>query len=348
MSIKELAINKKRLEKFSNIKIPDDIENYEKYLFKYDNKFILRIENIKIYFKSKVLSINENKIIEFLQTLLDYKGINKIIKKREYIARRPGCGKPLTQEADNDSKLCSKCNINKNILEFPKIGRICKQCKNLYKKNYKQKHSKDELYNENIKQKKKQYQKQYYEKNKEKIKLNVKIYHQENIDAIKKRTKQYRQNNPHIIYNQNKKYKEKYPERVKEYKNKSAKRPISIIIRSAHRKFKKLFKSDNFKFYEYFRIQKDIYIKWIENNFNNNMNWQNYGTYWHLDHIKPCSSFDLSKESEFLECFHWNNLRPCEKTENLRKSNKIDTNLIEHYKNKAKEFEKINASESDN
>lgn len=57
----------------------------------------------------------------------------------------------------------------------------------------------------------------------------------------------------------------------------------------------------------------------IEKMFCDNMSWDNYGSYWHVDHIKPCSAFDLSKEDERVACFHYTNLQPLEKHENLRK-----------------------------
>jgi hypothetical protein len=61
------------------------------------------------------------------------------------------------------------------------------------------------------------------------------------------------------------------------------------------------------------------------------MNWKNHGIYWHLDHIKPCASFDLKKDENIFKCFNWSNYRPSEKKENILKSNKIDNNLINKY-----------------
>jgi hypothetical protein len=55
-----------------------------------------------------------------------------------------------------------------------------------------------------------------------------------------------------------------------------------------------------------------------------NMSWDNYGSYWQLDHIRPCSSFDLTQESEQRKCFHYSNLQPLEKTANIRKGDKWD------------------------
>ena len=60
----------------------------------------------------------------------------------------------------------------------------------------------------------------------------------------------------------------------------------------------------------------------LQNNFKEEMTWQNHGK-WHIDHIIPCSTFDLSKEEEQKKCFHYSNLQPLWANENLSKGNKI-------------------------
>jgi len=62
----------------------------------------------------------------------------------------------------------------------------------------------------------------------------------------------------------------------------------------------------------------------LENHFTPQMSWDNHGKYWHIDHIKPCASFDLSKEEEQKKCFHYSNLRPLPAIENMRKGAKLD------------------------
>ena len=50
------------------------------------------------------------------------------------------------------------------------------------------------------------------------------------------------------------------------------------------------------------------------------MNWKNYGFRgWHIDHIKPLSSFDLSDRNQLLEACHYTNLQPLWWYENLSK-----------------------------
>jgi len=47
------------------------------------------------------------------------------------------------------------------------------------------------------------------------------------------------------------------------------------------------------------------------------------GLEYHIDHIIPCASFDLSKEEEQLKCFNYSNLQILKAIENLQKSDKI-------------------------
>ena len=53
------------------------------------------------------------------------------------------------------------------------------------------------------------------------------------------------------------------------------------------------------------------------------MTWDNYGK-WHIDHIKPCSSFDLRCPVQQLACFHYTNLQPLWAIDNLKKQDKIN------------------------
>lgn len=61
----------------------------------------------------------------------------------------------------------------------------------------------------------------------------------------------------------------------------------------------------------------------IEAQFKPGMTWENYGKFgWHLDHIKACANFDLTKKEEQEKCFHYTNFQPLWWRENLEKGKK--------------------------
>jgi hypothetical protein len=59
----------------------------------------------------------------------------------------------------------------------------------------------------------------------------------------------------------------------------------------------------------------------LESKFEPGMMWNNYGE-WHVDHIRPCASFDLSDPKQLAECFNWSNLQPLWAKENISKGAK--------------------------
>lgn len=82
------------------------------------------------------------------------------------------------------------------------------------------------------------------------------------------------------------------------------------------------------------------YLKnWLEWQFDSHMDWNNMGSYWHIDHVTPCSSFNLYGESEQLTCFNWRNMRPLEAKRNISKSNKIIPKDILHQELKVRYYE---------
>ena len=50
------------------------------------------------------------------------------------------------------------------------------------------------------------------------------------------------------------------------------------------------------------------------------MNWDNHGEIWEIDHIKPCSLFNLIDIEQQKQCFHYTNTKPLFKTSFIAKS----------------------------
>ncbi|NBW57861.1 hypothetical protein EBR43_08770, partial [bacterium] len=59
--------------------------------------------------------------------------------------------------------------------------------------------------------------------------------------------------------------------------------------------------------------------KHLQSKFSDGMNWHNYGK-WHLDHVRPLSSYDLTNIDEFKEACHFSNLQPLWEIDNKKKS----------------------------
>jgi hypothetical protein len=78
-------------------------------------------------------------------------------------------------------------------------------------------------------------------------------------------------------------------------------------------------------------------IAHLEFQFKEGMNWTNYGNgwhgrgmkEWHIDHIIPCASFNLTNNEELEKCFHYTNLQPLWAQENWSKSDKYEKILLD-------------------
>lgn len=58
----------------------------------------------------------------------------------------------------------------------------------------------------------------------------------------------------------------------------------------------------------------------LEAQFKPGMTWANHGVHgWHIDHIKPLASFDLTDREQFLKAVHFSNLQPLWAKENMHK-----------------------------
>lgn len=65
----------------------------------------------------------------------------------------------------------------------------------------------------------------------------------------------------------------------------------------------------------------------LESQFTEGMSWDNYGKRgWHIDHIIPCASFDLSDPAQQRACFHYTNQQPLWAKNNESKGDRIPDN----------------------
>lgn len=65
------------------------------------------------------------------------------------------------------------------------------------------------------------------------------------------------------------------------------------------------------------------FLAHLENKFTLGMSWENYGK-WHIDHIKPLSSFNLEDPTQLAQACHYSNLQPLWASDNIRKNAKLE------------------------
>jgi hypothetical protein len=231
---------------------------------------------------------------------------------------------------------CTKCH---QVKELAKGKRWCKDCKNEYERNrYANKSEEDK---EKIRQK----EKDRYNKNKEQV-YNKTI----NIDLTS--TKQcticntyktldnfYKNNTKGTIRSECKlcasTYRKEYYKENREYTiNKTANYivekmktdPLFKLERRLRSRIYTAFllagESKQDRTWKYIDCSPIFLKEWIEFQLYDGMTLENYGKIWHIDHVKPCASFDLSKEEDIKECFCWMNLRPLLTSKNFVKSSK--------------------------
>jgi hypothetical protein len=67
----------------------------------------------------------------------------------------------------------------------------------------------------------------------------------------------------------------------------------------------------------------EFFVQYIESQFTPEMTWENHGhTTWHIDHIIPISTFDLTDEEQLKKACHYTNMRPLKASENFQKYNR--------------------------
>lgn len=204
--------------------------------------------------------------------------------------------------------------------------------KNYYLNNKTRLLKKQEDYNKSHKSE----QKIYWDTHKKEKEL----YRKLNSDKIKESNRLYRLNHKKEIDEYNKNYKVIHKEEIKkkmqiyhsknrskiqEMINKRRKEDVNfrLIGNLRHRVWNTI--KNNYKSKNTLKLvgcSVDFLKSYLEAFFANGMSWNNYGK-WHIDHIKPCASFDLSKSSEQRKCFHYTNLQPLWAKDNLTKSDKI-------------------------
>lgn len=213
-------------------------------------------------------------------------------------------------------KLCKKCGTTKNINYFGKDKSrkdghylFCMQCQR----------KRLQLWRDNNRQKQRKRLNKYAKQNPQKS-----IQYRRKESSIKRKAeydKVYRSQNA-----------QKFAKSKKQYDKRNKNNPQYKIKKNLRRRLHHAL-NDNLKLDKTMNLvgcSGQFLKKYLENQFTEEMNWNNYGSYWHIDHIVMICEFDLSKQQQQRKCFHYTNLRPLSAEDNLKKKKNIprkDTNL---------------------
>lgn len=273
------------------------------------------------FFMGKLIDLTgqvfgELTVMSFNGTTADNKALwnckcscGRMTVKRSKILRK---GKELYCGNDHPTKVCTECKINKDKSEYHKcksnpigIASKCKECiSNFYIKNrdniIKKYH--DSMKDENIKRRRQQINKKSRIKNYESQRRYKLIY--DKTETVKQRKK--------IAHNKRKYTDTNY-----------------IIKRRLRWRIRDTVKRISGKGYKYesslilLGCDINFFKTYLENKFVEGMGWHNIQE-WHIDHIRPCSKFDLTNFEEQKKCFHYSNLQPLWCLDNLKKGTSYD------------------------
>jgi hypothetical protein len=221
-------------------------------------------------------------------------------------------------------KVCSTCGTEKPATEFRKqkgnldgLGYQCKACaskseKRCYEKNKTKRRKQNIASYYRNRETKLAYREAYYQQNKDEILEYHFKYRRENKDRLQEYFKQhYQQNKNKINAYLRKRRRENKHVRMRENLQKRITGALKGVPKTGTTM-------------ELIGCTVSELKKHIEKQFRPGMNWDNWTVDgWHLDHIRPCASFDLTDPEQQKECFHYTNLQPLWGEENLRKGARV-------------------------
>lgn len=181
-------------------------------------------------------------------------------------------------------------------------------------------------------EKKKEYFRMYREKNRDKI--NARIRKWSKGEEASRKKQEYREKNRETAREYHKEYRQ--TEYRKNYlKNFFKNYYVNRSFKDHNYKMRIMLRNRIYKALNN-QLKADTTMKLIgcsmeelwqhlESQFQPGMTRKNHGK-WHIDHIKPCISFDLTDPKQQAKCFHYTNLQPLWSIDNLKKGGKYENN----------------------
>jgi hypothetical protein len=243
-----------------------------------------------------------------------------------------------------ETKKCSNCNETKATTEYYKSGMKhrdglrgqCKKCCSEKAKVARKDKRQDPKYVEEYNRK----ERERYHKDKSFQKASSAKWYQKNKDVINQKHKEYRENNKDKEKDRHARYFQESKEKIYEYrKNFYNNNPGKKLMLNARRRLASSFKKGGGT-ERLTSCTHEFLRRWFEFHFSidTELNFDNHGTIWHIDHVMPCAIFDTTQEEDLRKCMHWSNLMPLQIEKNLSKNNKICQVSIEEQNRRLKVF----------
>jgi len=172
--------------------------------------------------------------------------------------------------------------------------------------------------------------KAWREANPDKKKANDKAYRAANRDKKKANSKAWREANRDKIKTKEKAWREANRDKTKAHYNNRIK--TNIQYKLSRRLRSRLYKALRGNFKNGSAVTDlgcsiDELKMHLESKFQYGMNWDNWSFEgWHIDHIKPLASFDLTDRKQLLLACHYTNLQPLWAIDNLSKGDRTQSN----------------------
>lgn len=230
-------------------------------------------------------------------------------------------------------KRCGKCGIVKISIEFRTMkgktatqsSYLCSMCKSCERVMALDRHNANKEHNLAR-------SRQYKIDNAESIRVQRKLYLERTRDHVRARYKLYCETN-----------RAKMAEIANDYRRANPGTRIRNALRV--RLLTCIQKSKGTELY--LGTQISVVKRWIEWNWHQDMNWENYGRLWNIDHTLPVKLFDMDNDADVLVCFNWKNLMPYYKRYNISKSNKILPIRVWFQESRLRAFSKLESISED-
>lgn len=205
------------------------------------------------------------------------------------------------KECERCARILDLACFCKNARKKDGLNTWCRECTSEYKRKYRAENS----------EKLSAVARDYYEKNADQIKTRVAAARAQDPSLYNKRSLEYQKKNRDAVYARQRAWSKAKRETDIQYR----------IRNNLRRRLRRALKGQVKPVSAVRELGCSVayLLHHLESKFHAGMTWENYGSHWHIDHIKPLTAFDLTVAEQAKKACHFTNLQPLIAAENIRK-----------------------------